>query len=65
MFDGIITLVVGIILVAGFLAPFIASLNTEYLSPTDTALLGFVVTIALILIIWGAIKALRSSSFKL
>ena len=65
MFDAIITLVIGIILVAGFLAPFLASVNTAYLSTTDVTLLGFVVTIALILIIWGAIKAMRVMKFTI
>lgn len=60
MFDAILSLVFGIILIL-FLAGFIASANTATLSSTDILLLGFVPTIALVLIVYGAVKAMRTS----
>ena len=61
MFDAILGLVLGIILIL-FLAGFIAAANTSTLSTTDVLVLGFVPTIALILIIYGAVKAMRGKS---
>jgi hypothetical protein len=60
MFDAIFELVIGIVLIL-FLAGFIAGANTATLSATDVLILGFVPTIALILIIMGAVKMMRKT----
>ncbi len=62
MFDGIIELVIGIVLVI-FLANYIAGANTGSLSSTDTMILVFVPTIALVLLLYGFIKSVRGSKF--
>jgi len=60
MFDAIFELVIGIVLIL-FLAGFISGANTATLSTTDVLILGFVPTIALILIIMGAVKMMRKT----
>ncbi len=62
MFDGIIELVIGIVLVI-FLANFIAGANTGNLSSTDIMVLTFVPTITLVLLIYGFVKTIRNSKF--
>jgi len=61
MFDAILELSIGIVLVL-FIAGFIAGANTASLSSTDILILGFVPTLSLILIVMGSVKMMRKSS---
>jgi len=62
MVEGIISLATGIIMVL-FIAGFIAAANTATLSSTDVMVLGFVPTVALVLIIWGFVKLMKDAKF--
>ena len=62
MVEGIISLAIGIIMVL-FIAGFIAAANTATLSSTDVMVLGFVPTVALVLIIWGFVKLMKDAKF--
>lgn len=62
MFDAVLSLVMGIILIGGFLAAFIANLNTDNLDDSAVMLLGFTVTIGLILLVYGFVKMMRKGT---
>ena len=63
MLDGILSIIVGVI---GFtiLFMFIQGVNTTGMSTTDTLILGFIPTFALLAVLYGAFRLVTSSSRK-
>lgn len=61
MFEGVVSIVVGVILIL-FLAGFIAAANTENLSDVDTMILGFLPTLILISLVYGAVKLITGKT---
>ena len=64
MMDTILTLIFGIILITGVLAPFIAGVNTDLLPEWSVPLLAFCVGIGILLVIWSFIKGFRGDGGK-
>jgi len=60
MIDGILSIIVGVI---GFtlLFTFIQGVNTAGMSTTDTLILGFVPTFALLAVLYGAFRLITSN----
>jgi len=65
MLDAIITFAIGLILITGFMAPFIADVNVALLPAWTETLLDFAVGIGILLIIWAFVKAMRSGKLSL
>ncbi|MCJ7805220.1 hypothetical protein MUP46_01070 [Patescibacteria group bacterium] len=63
--DAILELVVGLVLICGFLAGFIATVNTDLLPTWATPLLALVVGLGVLLVIWAFIKAMRKGGSML
>lgn len=63
MIDGILSIIVGVI---GFslLFAFIQGVNTTGMSTTDTLILGFIPTFALLAVLYGAFRLVTANRSK-
>lgn len=63
--DAILELVVGLVLITGFLAGFLTTVNTANLPTWAVPLLSLVVGLGVLLVIWRFIKEMRGGKSML